>query len=158
MAAISAHKFAPAQGAEQKRLKFSAEVTRARAETVFLAYSQPLGNTISFYYLDRLLSSMDNDWLEFVAKLKKERKNRAHMLQFFGQSGAYSNMFGTFFKLVIQYVLLFVADTRSVTPRLRQELGGFNEWVSLCITGKLPRRQPDGIWLYPLIIEAMEAA
>ena len=85
MAAISAHKFAPAQGAEQKRLKFSAEVTRARAETVFLAYSQPLGNTISFKYLGILMSVLDNYWPEFVAKIKKERNIRAHMLQFLGQ-------------------------------------------------------------------------
>ena len=40
------------------------------------------------------------------------------------------------FKLVIQYVLLFVAEKWVVTPRLCQALGSFNEWISLCITGK----------------------
>ena len=69
----------PAQGAEQTRLRLSAEVARDRAETFFLAYGQPLGKTISFKYLGRLLSATYNDWPEFVAKLKKERNNWAHM-------------------------------------------------------------------------------
>ena len=93
-----------------------------------------------------------------MAKLKKEKNNGAHMLQFLGQQVAYKKMSETFFKLVTQYVLLFVAETQAVIPRLRQALGGFNEWVSLWKTGKSPWRQPDGIWLYPLIIEAMKAS
>ena len=63
----------------------TSKVSRSRAETVFLAYGQPLVNSIQFKYLVRLLSDTDNYWPEFVAKLKKERKNWAHMSQYLGQ-------------------------------------------------------------------------
>ena len=66
-------------------LKIFAEVARAGMEILFLAYVQPLGNNISFKYLGRLLLATDNYWPEFVAKLKKERNNWAHMSQFLGQ-------------------------------------------------------------------------
>ena len=75
----------PTQEAEQKSLNLAVEAERAREETVFLVYGHPLGNTISFKYLLRLLSAMDNYLPESVEKLKKERKNRAHLSQFLGQ-------------------------------------------------------------------------
>ena len=66
-------------------IKIFEEVARDGMEIVFLAYVQPLGNNILFKYLGRLLLATDNYWPEFVAKLKKERNNRAHMLRFMGQ-------------------------------------------------------------------------
>ena len=80
-AAISAQKCAPTQGVEQKSLRISAEVARAGAEILFLAYVQSLGNGISFKYLRRLLSATYKDCPEFMAKLKKERNNHAHILR-----------------------------------------------------------------------------
>ena len=67
---------------------------------------------------------------------------------------------GTFFKSVIQYVFLFGSEIWFMTPppRLLCSLGGFHNWFALQVTGKQPWRQPDGIWLYPTIGEAMYEA
>ena len=70
-AAISEQKCDPTQGAEQKRLRLAAGAARVGAETVFLAYDQPLGNIISFKHFGILLSATDNDWPDLVAKFKK---------------------------------------------------------------------------------------
>ena len=70
---------------EQKRLSIAAEVARSRVDIVFPAYFQPMGKKKSFKYLSRLLAATDNHWPVFVAKIKKERKNRAHISRFMGQ-------------------------------------------------------------------------
>ena len=46
---------------EKKSLSISAEMARARAEIVFVAYGQLLRNNILFKYLGRLLPATYND-------------------------------------------------------------------------------------------------
>ena len=65
--------------------------------------------------------------------------------------------FGTFLKVVFQAVFLFGSETWVVTPRLSRTPGGFHDQVTPQFTGKQPRRQPNGIWVYLPILEALEA-
>ena len=55
-------------------------------------------------------------------------------------------MSGFFFKAVIQAVLLFVAETWLVTPRMGMALGGVQTQVARRLTGHLPRRATDRMW------------
>ena len=57
-------------------------------------------------------------------------------------------VFGFFFKVVIQAVLLFGAETWVVTPRTGKALGGFQTQVAIRLTGQLPRRTTNGKWRY----------
>ena len=70
------------------------------------------------------------------------------MLRIFSREGATPRVSGFFFKDVIQAVLLFVAETWVVIPRIGKALGGFQTEVARRLTGKLQWRTTDGTWKY----------
>ena len=65
---------------------------------------------------------------------------------------------GAFLKSIVQSVLLFIYETWLVTSYLLWALWGFRNRVARHLTDKHPLRQLDGRWVYPPIVEAMEAA
>ena len=66
-----------------------------------------------------------------------------------GMGGADANMSGTFFKAVIQAILLFGLETWVVTPFISQTLGVFHNMVYFRMTGKQPWRCNYGSLVYP---------
>ena len=53
-----------------------------------------------------------------------------------------------FFKVVVQSVLLFGAETGVVTPCMERVLGGFQYYVARRLMGKIQRRRIDRKWEY----------
>ena len=45
-----------------------------------------------------------------------------------------------------------------MTPRTGRVSGGFHHSVAYRLTGRQPRRGRDGMWIYPLLEDAMEEA
>ena len=111
--------------AERKCHSLAVEKARAGTERAFREYSHPLTNVAAFKYLDRILSSVDCDWTEVVVNLRKARKKWARMSRILGQEGANAQTSGTFFKAVVQAVLLFGSEMWVVTPHVSRTLGGF---------------------------------
>ena len=64
-----------------------------------------------------------------------------------------------FYKAVVQVVLLYGAETWSITPPMLQALRGFHHRVACQLTGKVGRYLPrEDRWYYPPIEEALEEA
>ena len=59
-------------------------------------------------------------------------------------------VYGFFFKAVIQAVLIFSTETWMVTPRMGTALGGFQTQVERRLTVQLQWRITDGTWKYIL--------
>ena len=58
--------------------------------------------------------------------------------------------------VVVQAVLLFGSETWVLIPWLEKALAGFHHWESQWMTVMGPKRQPDGMWVYPPIGAALE--
>ena len=67
-------------------------------------------------------------------------------------------MTGTFFKAVVQQVLLFGAEMWDLTPRIERALESFMHGAARSITGRQLRRGWDGKWYYPSLAGAMKEA
>ena len=74
------------------------------------------------------------------------------------REGAAPQVFGLFFNAMVQTVLLFGLETWVVTSRMGKALGGFQVQVAIQMTGRLPRRTPDGKWIYTLAVTSREEA
>ena len=74
------------------------------------------------------------------------------------QEGAYAHTLGNFYRAVVQAALIFVSETWVMYPLIGGTLGGFLHWVIRQLTGWHPRRQVDGSWVYPPLVEAMAEA
>ena len=64
------------------------------------------------------------------------------------QGGVAPRVSGRFFKAVVQAVLLLGLDTWVVTPFTGKALGRFQTQVMRRLTGRLPRKPPDGNCTY----------
>ena len=60
-----------------RRLWNLAEEAWAEAETAFRGYGQPLEKVISFLYLGRLRTEMDDDWPAVISNIQKAERSWA---------------------------------------------------------------------------------
>ena len=63
---------------------------------------------------------------------------------------------GFFFKVVVQAVLLFGAETWVVTPLMGRVLVGFQDQLARRLTGRISRRWEDGKWEYTSVATSRE--
>ena len=89
---------------------------REITERVFEAYGKPLEVVPSFKYLGRIMTAGDNDWQVVTGNLVKARKSWGRLTRILIREGADKRISGTFFKAVVQQVLLFGAETWVLTP------------------------------------------
>ena len=80
------------------------------------------------------------------------------MSRILGREGATPRVSCFFFKVVIQSVLIFGAETWTVTPRMGKALREFQTQVARRMTGNLPRSTTDRTWRYTSAAAAREAA
>ena len=56
---------------------------------------------------------------------------------------------GVFYKATIQAVLLFGSETWNLAPSGLACLEGFHLWAAWQMSGRGPKKLPDGTWRYP---------
>ena len=127
-------------------------------ERVFEAYGELLENITAFRYLGRVLTAGDDDCLAMVGNLVKARKSWGRLSWILIREGADLKVSGNFYKVVVQSVLLFGAETWILAPRMERALGSFQYRFARRINGRQLRRMGDGIWDYPPLAEAMGEA
>ena len=109
--------------------------------TALCAYGFPLTKLVSFKYLGSLLMATYEDWPAVVANLCKARNRWVKLIHILVCEGAYSRTPGTFFKSVVQAIILFGLETWVVNPPYRSDSGGFHHRVNHQLTVKKPWRQ-----------------
>ena len=112
----------------------------------------------SLKYLGRVILATDDDWPAVVRNLARSKTVWRRILRILSREVSTPQVYGFFFKAVIQVVLLFRAETWVVTPRMGTDLGVFQTQVLIRLTGKLPRRETDRTWKYTLAAVATVAA
>ena len=75
---------------------------------------------------------MENIW--------KARSIWERFSRILGQEGSYPRTYGTFYKAVVQEILLFGLETWVMKPRIGRTLGGFQHRVAHSMSGMQPAR------------------
>ena len=105
-------------GAERKRRRLAESEIRESTERAFEAYGEQLESVPRFTYLGRVMTAGDDDWPAVAGNLAKARRSWERLQRILGREGATSRILGSFFKAVVQQVLLFGAETWVVTPKM----------------------------------------
>ena len=104
------------------------------------------------------MTAGDDNWPAVAGNLVKARKRWGRLLRILSQEGADKRLLGNFFKMVVQAVLLFGAETWLLTPRIERALENFLQRALVRITGRQPHRGGGGQWTYLPLKEAMQKA
>ena len=103
-------------GAERKIRRMAETELRESTEMAFEAYWKPLKAVPSFKYLGRMMTVGDDHCPAVAENLVKARKSWGRLTRILSREGADKRMSGTFFRAVVQQVLLFGAETWVLTP------------------------------------------
>ena len=112
----------------------------------FEVYGKQIESVPRFTYLGRVMTAGDDDWPAVAGNLAKAQERWGRLQGILIREGATPWISGTFFKAVVQQVLLFGAETWVVTPNIEQALRGFLHGVARRLTGRQARREKDGDW------------
>ena len=86
----------------------------------------------------------DDDWTAVVGTLNKARRSWGRLQSILKREGATPRISGSFFKAVVQQVVLFGAETWVVTPKSERALSGFLHGAARQLTGRQARRGENG--------------
>ena len=84
---------------------------RESTERAFEAYGEQLESVPRLTYLGRVTSAGDDDWPVVAGNLAKARRSWGRLQRILGREGVTARISGSFFKAVVQQVLLFGAET-----------------------------------------------
>ena len=104
------------------------------------------------------MTAGDDDWTAVAGTLAKARKSWGRLQGILRREGATPRISGSFFKAVVQQVLLFGAETWVVNPKMERALSGFLHGAARRLTGRQARIEKDGDWYYPSLEGAMREA
>ena len=143
------------RGTERKQRRLLIEEMEEQMGRVLLAHVTPLTAVFSFRYLERILSSTDDNWLAMEQNLRRAQGKWVRLNKILGRGGLDKRTTGRFYVAVVQAVLLFGSKTWVLNPRLEKPLMGFHHRAAWRMVGMVPKRQPDGTWVYPTIGAAL---
>ncbi len=127
----------------------TAATARLALNTQFYAYGEELERVEVFKYLGRLLSYDDKNTLAMRANLAKACGCWVRVSRVLRAENASPNVFGVFYKAKIQAVLLFGSETWNLAPSGLVCLEGFHLRAAWRMSGRGPKKLPDGTWRYP---------
>ena len=81
---------------------------------------------IYFRYLERFLTTKDDDWTEVIENLHKAFRSWVQLSWILGRKDANDRMSRHLYLAIVQTVLLFGSETWVVTPNIGRLLGGFH--------------------------------
>ena len=146
------------QGAAQKRKR---EMEREQHQTITVKF-YILGNEVetvtTFKYLGRWLSCDDNDQTAVLSNLRKARDRWGRFSRVLTREGANPQMMATFYKTVVQSVLLFASETWVLTDRQWKMLEAFHNRCARHITRRHNTPNDDGTWNCPDMTETLRQA
>ena len=111
-----------------------------------------------FTYLGRVMTAGDDDWPAVAGNLNKARRSWGRLQRIMRREGATPHISGSFFKAVVQQVLLFGAETWVVTPNMERALNEFLHGAARRLTGRQARRGKNREWYYPSLEGDMREA
>ena len=113
-------------GADRKRRRLAEAEVRDSTEMAFKVYGQQIQSVPRSKYLGRVLTEGDDDWPEVAGNLAKDRKSWGRLRGILSREGDTKRVSGNFFKVVVQQVLLFGAETWVLYPVIEQHGAHFS--------------------------------
>ena len=96
-------------GVERNRRRLPETEIRESTKMTFGAYGEQIESVPRFTYMGRVMTEGDNDWLAVAGNLNKARRSWGQLQRILRREGATPRISGSFFKAVMQQVLLFGA-------------------------------------------------
>lgn len=146
------------QGRRKRRERAKDVQRKAANEVVFYINGNPIENVKFFKYLGRWVSRDDNDHKAISENIKKASKRWSTFSRVLVREGANYKTMGIFYKTVVMSVLLYGAETWTLTQRQTQMLASFHNRCARNITGRGAYEQEDGTWVWPSLTETLEMA
>jgi hypothetical protein len=145
----------------QKREDY-AENKAVVAETVFYVAGVQVKTVKEFKYLGRILSDDDSNEPCVDRNLARARKAWGRISRILSSEGAAPKVMATFYKTIVQSVLLYGAESCVLSKTVESKLKGFHRRCARYITGQHIRPNDpddlDGEWSYPPTATVLEAA
>ena len=129
---------------KRERMKAARE---ARAQT-FTIDGDELEKVRTFKYLGRIVSDTDTDWPALQRNLQKARGRLARISPVLAWEGASPSVAGMFYRAAVLSIALYGSETWVWTDRMVVAIRGFHHRAARLLSGKLPRRRPDGSFEY----------
>ena len=123
---------------------------QARGEEVrILVKGKEIERVDEFTYLGRVLTSDDDDTKAIDNQLKKARKKWNSIASILKREGANAKTMATFYRTIVQAVLLYGAESWCVSKTNLRKLRAFHHRACRYMTGKHIRKIGEGKWEYP---------
>ena len=134
----------------QKRKNEIQGKKQERADTVIFTINRvALERVKEFKYLGRILQDNDDDSTCIMENLKKARNRWNCIAKILKREGANAKCMSRFYMTVVQAVLLYGADSWTMTRRDMERMESFHKRAVRYMTGKHIRKGRDDKWEYP---------
>jgi hypothetical protein len=140
-----------------KRRK-EAKVQKAANETVFKINGRPIKCVKEFKYLGRILDDNDDDLPAINRNLNRARWKWGSIGRILSKENANPKSMATFYKAIVQSVLLYGSESWVLTKRMLLSLESFHRRCARFITGRHIIENADGTWTYPGSAETLSQA
>ena len=135
--------------AQERRKNEALQNKQARAEEVsFKVYGEELERVEEFKYLGRILKQNDDNTECIKMQIKRARKQWNALAKILKQEGANAKTMAKFYMAVVQAVLLYGADSWTISDRNWHRLESFHKRAVRYMTGRHIKKNQDGTWSY----------
>jgi hypothetical protein len=133
-----------------KSLRQAVEMNRRIvAERVFTVQGIPIETVSEFQYLGRIVTNNDDDSAAVNRNLTRARQKWGRIGKVIIRTGADPKTMASFYKAIVQSVLLFGAETWVLSQAMERKLQSFHHRCARFITGQHIRKNNDGTWTCP---------
>jgi Reverse transcriptase (RNA-dependent DNA polymerase) len=130
------------------RKQFAEKKDEAKT-TTFTINKQKLQKVENFKYLGRVLTNKDSDDEAVEENMKKAKKKWGYIGKFLRREGADPKTMAIFYKTIIQAVLLYGAESWTISDKTMQDLRVFHHRCARSIARTPIRQDDDGNWVCP---------
>jgi hypothetical protein len=131
---------------------------KAVRETAFNVQGMPIENVTEFKYLGRVVNNKDDDRPTVMENLKKARMKWGRISRILSKDGANPKAMASFYKAIVQSVLLYGSESWVLTLAMEKQLQSFHRRCARYMTGQNIRQNEDGSWTYPSSENVLEMA
>jgi hypothetical protein len=128
------------------------------SDFVFTINGTPIKSTTEFKYLGRILNEKDSDQPAIMYNLQRAREKWGRIGRILSKRSANPKVMGTFYKTIVQSVLLYGSETWVVSKQMMKILRSFHRRCSRYIMGKHIWQDSNGEWHQPSSKEVLEGA
>jgi hypothetical protein len=143
---------------EIREKREQAKVQRAANDFNFTVNGTPIKYTKEFKYLGRILEENDSDQPAISRNLQRAREKWGMIGRILSKKGANPKVMATFYKTIVQSVLLYGAESWVISKHMMSSLRSFHRRCARFITGKHIWQDIHGNWHQPSSKETLEAA